>query len=220
MHAIALPLDAYANARFGEPAWDKSMIQLQPPFRPATPADAAALTDLVHFASEGLALHVWTRIAGPDGDAWQIGRERARRETGSFSYRNAVVIEEPAGQVTAALIGYALPDAPQPISQDMPPMFVPLQELENLAPGTWYVNVLAAYPEHRGKGQGRALLGIADRIAASETRRGLSIIVCDANSGALRLYQRCGYREQARRKKVKEDWVAPGTDWVLMVKSA
>jgi hypothetical protein len=36
----------------------------------------------------------------------------------------------------------------------MPAMFVPLQELENLAPGTWYVNVLAAYPEHRSQGHG------------------------------------------------------------------
>ena len=31
-------------------------------------------------------------------------------------------------------------------------MFVPLQELENLAPGTWYVNVLAVRPEFRGLG--------------------------------------------------------------------
>jgi ribosomal protein S18 acetylase RimI-like enzyme len=196
------------------------MIRLEPPFRPAKRDDAAALADLVHFASEGLALHVWTRIAGPGGDPWQIGRERARRETGSFSYRNSVVIEDPAGQVAAALIGYALPDAPEPIAQDMPPMFVPLQELENLAPGTWYVNVLAAYPEHRGKGHGRALLGVADRIAASEKRPGLSIIVSDANTDAMRLYDRCGYREQARRAKVKDDWVGPGTDWVLMVKPA
>ena len=194
------------------------MISLSPPIRPATPDDAAALTDLVHFASEGLALHVWMRIAGPGGDPWQIGRDRARRETGSFSYRNAVVVEEPAGQVAAGLIGYALPDLPEPISDDMPPMFVPLQELENLAPGTWYVNVLAAYPEHRGKGHGRALLGIADRIAASEKRPGLSIIVSDANTGALRLYQSCGYREQGRRKKAKEDWQAPGTDWILLTK--
>ena len=41
-------------------------------------------------------------------------------------------------------------------------MFVPLQELENLAPGTWYVNVLAAYPEHRGQGYGTALLAVAE----------------------------------------------------------
>ena len=104
----------------------------------------------MHFASQGLALYVWTGIAGANGDPWQVGRERARRETGSFSYRNAVVVEDPAGEVAAALIGYALPIGREPIP-DMPAMFVPLQELENLAPGTWYVNVSAAYPDRRGR---------------------------------------------------------------------
>ena len=37
----------------------------------------------------------------------------------------------------------------------MPPMFVPLQELEDRVPGTWYVNVLATLEEHRGKGYGK-----------------------------------------------------------------
>ena len=141
------------------------MVALAPPFRQATPADAGALADFVDFASEGLALQVWSRIAGPGGDAWAVGRERARRETGSFSYRNALVVETERG-IAAGLIGYPLPDQPAAIAPDTPAMFVPLQELENLAPGSWYVNVLAAYPEHRGKGLGTALLALADDIAA------------------------------------------------------
>jgi ribosomal protein S18 acetylase RimI-like enzyme len=193
------------------------MITLDPPFRRATPADASALADLVHFASEGLALHIWTKAAGPAGDPWEIGRERARRATGSFSYRNAVVVDEGV-RIAAGLIGYPLPDRPEPIPEDMPAMFLPLQELENLAPGTWYVNVLAAYPQDRGKGHGTRLLAIADELAANTGRRGLSIIVSDANEGARRLYERCGFREVARRRKVKEDWAAAGTDWVLLVK--
>ena len=91
-------------------------------------------------------------------------------------------------------------------------MFVPLQELENLAPGTWYVNVLAAYPEHRGQrlrhgaaGRGR------DRWRPTRPCAGLSIIVSDTNAGARRLYERCGYREIARRAKVKEGWQNAGT---------
>ena len=95
-------------------------------------------------------------------------------------------------------------------------MFVPLQELENLAPGTWYVNVLAAYPEHRGKGCGAALLAVADRLAAEAGQRGLSIIVADTNTGARRLYERAGYREAGKRPMVKEDWQHPGTHWVLL----
>jgi ribosomal protein S18 acetylase RimI-like enzyme len=193
------------------------MIPLDPPLRHATPEDDAVLADLVHFASEGLALHLWTRAAGPGGDPWQIGRERARRETGSFSYRNAI-LSEAGGEVAAALIGYPLPDVPEPIDAAMPPMFVPLQELENLAPATWYVNVLAAYPEHRGKGLGTSLLALAGRIAADAGCKGLSIIVSDANTGARRLYERSGYVETARRRKVKEDWRGEGREWVLLVK--
>jgi ribosomal protein S18 acetylase RimI-like enzyme len=195
------------------------MIELHPPFRLATPADARVLADLVHFASEGLALHIWTKVAGPGGNPWEVGRERARRQTGSFSYRNAVVVED-GGRIAAGLIGYPLPDRPRPVPEDMPAMFVPLQELENEASGTWYVNVLAAYPEDRGKGHGAALLAIAEKLATDSGRNGLSIIVSDANEGARRLYERCGYREVARRRKVKEDWETPGNHWVLLVKSS
>jgi ribosomal protein S18 acetylase RimI-like enzyme len=192
-------------------------MQFNPPFRPATPDDAQALAELVDFASEGLALYLWTKFAGPAGDPWAVGRERALRETGSFSYRNAVVLEH-EGQVAAALIGYPLARLPEPVPDTMPAMFVPMQELENLAPGTWYVNVLAAYPQHRGQGHGTALLALAERNAAAAKCDGLSIIVSDSNTGARRLYGRCGYREKARRTKIKDGWQNPGTEWVLLTK--
>lgn len=193
------------------------MVQLKRPLRPAAPEDAAALADLVNFASEGMALYVWRKIAGPDGDPWHVGRERAGRDTGSFSYRNGIVVDGGDGPI-AALIGYRLPDAPQPIPETMPALFVPLQELENLAPGSWYVNVLAAYPEHRGKGYGGVLLAVADDLAAERATRQLSIIVSDANAGARRLYARSGYREVDRRPKVKESWRTGGTHWLLLIK--
>ena len=194
------------------------MIQLEPPFRPATQGDAPALTELVNFAGEGLPLYLWTRMAEAGESAWDVGRRRAMRETGSFSYRNATVAET-GGRVIAGLIGYPLPDRPEAIDDEMPPMFVPLQELENLAPGTWYVNVLATSPEYRNRGYGTRLLGIAERLAAAAGRPGLSIIVSDANAGARRLYERCGCSEVARRPMVKEGWENPGENWVLLVKS-
>src|SRR5262245_66543366 len=111
------------------------MIALAPPFRQATAQDAGALADLVEFASEGLALKVWSKIAGPGGDAWAIGRERAQRETGSFSYRNAVLVEA-GGGIAARLIGYPLPAQTAALAPAMPLMFVPLPELENLGAGS------------------------------------------------------------------------------------
>ena len=193
-------------------------MQLPPPFRNAAPDDAPALAELVNFAGEGLPLHLWERMAEPGETAWDVGRHRARREDGSFSWRNGVVAEE-GGDVMACLIGYPLPEQPEPIDHArMPPMFVPLQELENLAPGTWYVNVLATYPEHRGHGFGTWLLRLADELAAAGGRNDLSVIVSDANAGARRLYARCGYAQRAARAMVKEGWGGAGEEWLLLVK--
>jgi GNAT superfamily N-acetyltransferase len=111
-----------------------------------------------------------------------------------------------------------LPDKSEPIADNFPAVLVPLHELTKLAPNTWYVQVLAACPEYRGKGHGSALLALADKFAASAARPGLSLIVSDTNIGARRLYESLGYHEAARRKIVKEQWHHPGVNWVLLEK--
>ncbi|HEX6103888.1 MAG TPA: GNAT family N-acetyltransferase [Alphaproteobacteria bacterium] len=194
------------------------MIDPEPPFRRATPEDAAAMAELVNFAGENLPVYLWAKMAGPGQSAWEYGRLRAQREQGGFSYRNAILVEAEDGRVAGCLIGYPLPRQPEPIPPDLPAMFVPLQELENLAPATWYVNVVALYPEFRGHGWGSRLLALADRIAGDLGLSGLSIIVSDGNAGARRLYERCGYREAATRPMVKEEWESSGSNWVLLVK--
>lgn len=192
-------------------------MPIEKPFRQATIEDAAMLAELVNYAGEGMPLYLWGKMAGPGEDAWQVGRRRAAREEGSFSYRNAMVIEH-EGACAGCLIGYRIADVPEPIAVDMPPMFVPLQELENLAPGTWYVNVLAVQPQYRGRGLGTQLLALADAVADRQGSRGLSVIVAGANSGARRLYKRCGYSEQATRPIVKEGWETKSAHWVLLTK--
>lgn len=193
------------------------MTRLRPPFRQATPADAVVLAELVNYAGEGMPLYLWQKMAGPGETAWDVGRKRAARDTGSFSYRNAVVIEHD-GECAGALIGYAIADQPEPIGSDMPPMFVPLQELENMAPSTWYVNVLAVVPQLRGAGLGSQLLDRADKTGRAQGLRGMSVIVSDTNVGARRLYERHGYRVAATRTKVKEGWQNDGREWVLLTK--
>ncbi len=193
-------------------------MNLNAPFRTATPDDAPAMAELVNIAGEGLAAYQWERLAEPGETAWDVGRQRARRETGGFSYRNTVLVDIDR-EVVAALIGYPLADDPEPTDlSELPPMFVPLQELEDTVPGTWYVNVLAAFPEHRGNGYGTALLELADAMAREAGCRGMSLIVSDANAGARRLYERLGYIERDAKPMVKDDWRNPGRNWVLLVK--
>ncbi len=192
------------------------MVNLSAPYRRASADDALALAELVNIAGEGMPLYLWTGMAEPGQSPWDIGQQRARRDTGGFSYRNTVLRDD-RGEVASALIGYPFPDTPEPSDYDeMPAMFLPLQELEDLVPGTWYVNVLATYPEYRGKGYGSELLSIAEQLAIDTGRTGLSLVVSDSNSGARRLYARSGYVEVATRPMVKESWETPGKNWVLL----
>lgn len=187
-------------------------------YRPANENDAAEMAELVNMAGEGMPLYLWSNMASGDQSPWEVGRERARRESGGFSFRNSTVREE-AGKAVALLVGYPLDDDPEAIDYSgMPPMFVPLQQLEDLAPATWYINVLAAYPEQRGRGFGSELLAIAEAKAIASGKRGLSLVVSDSNTGARRLYERQGYREAAQRPMVKEDFEHPGENWVLLLK--
>lgn len=186
--------------------------------RQATPDDADSLAQLINFAGEGMPLNYWESMTEEGETPWDVGRRRALREEGGFSYLNATIAELD-GEAAACLIGYAIPSEPEAIDYDkMSAVAVPLQELENLAPGSWYVNVLAAYPEHRGKGLGTRLLEVAQEKAQQAKSKSLSIIVSDANEGARRLYECCGYSERARRELVKEDRVNDGRNWVLLVK--
>ena len=195
------------------------MTTFDRPFRRATLADAAELAELVEFASEGLALCLWTQLAGRGGDPWEVGRSRVSGEAGGISYRNALIAEL-SGKTIGAVIGYPLGDKAAPIGPALPALLVPLHELMNMAPDTWYVHALAAYPEHRGGGLGTALLAQAGKLAADAAKPGLSLIVSDTNTGARRLYERNGFREAARRRMVKERWQHPGSEWVLMTKQA
>lgn len=186
-------------------------------FRDGTIEDANALAELINFAGEGMPLYLWEKMAEEGETAWDVGRRRARREEGGFSYRNAIVADVD-GEVVACLIGYVIPDEPVAIDDSMPAMFVPLQELENLAPSTWYVNVLAAYPQFRGRGIGTRLIGVAEDKAREAGCKGISIIVADTNNGARKLYERCGCIEQATRPMVKGDWDYEAENWVLLTK--
>ena len=129
------------------------------------------------------------------------------------------MITEAGGKPVAALIGYALPTEPDPARFDeLPAMYVALQQLEDRVPGTWYINVLATLDSERGKGLGQGLLGVAEELARDTGSNGLSLIVMDTNAGARRLYARNGYEEIAQLPMIKENWVSDGENWVLLRK--
>ena len=190
------------------------MMRLEEPFRLATEKDAPQLAELVNFAGEGLPLHVWTGLARQGEDPWEIGRTRQAQKARDGEI---IVVDHGTGPV-AGLTGYEIGPEPTPVSEDTPALFRPLQELENLAPKSWYINVLACYPEARGKGIGSRLLQLAEQIAHGARLDSLSLIAASDNAGARRLYERHGFEEVARKTCVKEGWDTMTDQWLLLAK--
>jgi ribosomal protein S18 acetylase RimI-like enzyme len=161
--------------------------------RSATPENATDLAKLIDIAGEGIPNWLWANSSDEKNSPLSIGADRARRTSGGFSFTNAVV----AGQnsdVTGMLLGYPILEAPDDDPNDLPAPIAPFVQLEKHSVGTWYVNALAVFAEHRGKGIGTVLMKHAERAAKSASMTKMSIQVYGQNHGAVRLYKRLGYQ--------------------------
>jgi ribosomal protein S18 acetylase RimI-like enzyme len=189
-----------------------------PLLRPARKTDAASLAVLVDMAGEGMPAFLWSQMREPGQSVLEVGRARAQRESGGFSYRNAMIAEID-GEVAGALVDYRLDDPYDTGDLAALPEFVrPLVLLEAKAPGTWYVNVLATFSEFRRRGVGACLLAAAQERARAAGASALSIIVASENSDACRLYERAGYQQVASAPLVQFPGCAHGGDLLLLVK--
>ncbi len=176
------------------------------------------LVAFVDMAGEGFASYFWSTMAEAGQSPIEIGRQRALRNTGSFSWLNAHIAEVD-GQVAGALVGYVIDDPVDPADiARTPELLLPLVELEAEAPGHWYVNVLAVHPEFRRHGVGAALLAHADDLGRQAGTRGMAIIVASENDRAVRLYEKVGYRQAARRPLRPFPGAKRGGDWLLLTK--
>jgi ribosomal protein S18 acetylase RimI-like enzyme len=193
------------------------VIELKPPLRLATTADADALAELVEMASDGMATYLWGKLARPGQTAMDVGRERARTGAGGFSFEHTV-IREVDGEVAACLIGYPVDGPPAEKDPEMSAVLAPLVELGNLVPEKWYLNVLATFPQYRGQGLATELLRLAEDIARDAGHARISLTTADINHAARGLYRKHGYEERATRPMFKEDWEYAGDNWVLLVK--
>lgn len=185
--------------------------------RSATPEDASLLIRVIDMASEGLIPALWDGMAPAGMDGSAVGQALVSAEDGDFSYRNGFVLEQD-GPPIGGMIGYPLPITPASAGPEVPDAFVAIEELANLVPGYWYINVVAMMPEARGKGLGAALLNEAEAQARSRGCPGLALIVAATNVGAIRAYARAGYREVARRPFELGEFGMEPTEALLMTK--
>lgn len=172
----------------------------------------------MEIAGEGIPTYLWSLSVKEGQSPTDVGSERVAREDTNFSYRNAVVVQE-GGEVVAMMLAYRLPQSSDAVDLDeLPEVVRPLIELELLAPGSFYINALATLPEYRRQGLGFRLLATANDAATEAGCEESSLEVFEQNEGAVRLYERHGYRIIARRAAVPHDCHPYDGDIVLMTR--
>ena len=182
--------------------------------RPARREDARAIAGWFHVSSDGVADYIWTKAAGPGEDPLDVGAARYARTGVDFSFEKCVMAEANR-RVVGMLHGYVMP-APEPDfnASDVDPILRPYAELE--IPGSFYISGVAVDEGVRGRGIGRALLADAYARGADLGCPCASLIVFEANEGAVRLYAREGFHEVERRAIVPHPLIHYTGDAILL----
>ena len=165
--------------------------------RDARREDAGEIAKLFLISSDGLAEYIWSRIDAPGQSLAQIGAGRYAREGVAFSYENCMIAER-NGTIVGMLHGFEMPESDGAVEED--PVLHPYSALEDA--GSYYVSGIALFPDHRGQGIGTALLDAAHERTKTLSLPRTSLVCFEQNEGAMRLYQRFGYQEIARRPLV------------------
>lgn len=184
-------------------------------FRPAAPEDSRRIAELFRISSDGVVDYVWMTLAPeyPGLEPIEIGALRYAREDSNFSYKNCVVAER-EGEVIGQLCTYPIEANAEEPDGPIDPVLEPYDRLE--IPGSLYISSLAVLDGFRGMGLGTKMLSIARDQARQRDLDALSLIVFEQNTGALRLYQREGFREVDRAPVVPHPLIHHTGDALLM----
>jgi ribosomal protein S18 acetylase RimI-like enzyme len=184
-------------------------------FRAAVREDSRRIAELFRISSDGVVDYVWMTLAPeyPGLELVEIGTDRYAREEGNFSYTNCVVAER-EGEVIGQLCTYPIAESTDEPDETGDPILEPYGRLE--IPGTLYISSLALFDEFRGMGLGTKMLSIARDRARERNLAALSLLVFEQNTGAVKLYEREGFREVDRAPVVPHPLIHHTGDVLLM----
>jgi ribosomal protein S18 acetylase RimI-like enzyme len=182
-------------------------------FRAATKEDSRRIAELFRISSDGVVDYVWMTLAPeyPGLEPVEIGVVRYASEEGGFSYTNCVLAELD-GEVIGQLCTYPVEETDTEELED--PVLEPYGRLE--IPGTLYISSLALFEGFRGMGLGTKMLSIARDRARERKIDALSLLVFEQNTGALKLYEREGFREVDRAPVVPHPLIRHTGEVILM----
>ncbi len=156
---------------------------------------------LVDFMGEGPALQFWRGQALPIERAWQ-GQGLSGPPPLATSWRSAVIAEM-EGEIAGLAVIAPLVEQ-DATARRLPGLVRPLQELENLVPGSLCIHVLSVYPAYRHRSVARTLLG---HVLGKSGGRDVSAICAAGNFPAIALLAGSGFQPRAVRPSEAGDYM-------------
>lgn len=139
------------------------------------------------------------------------------------TFRRWRVATDASGQILGALNGLPhkvlmkAPDDPLLDEARLRPI-APLLELEEIPVGSYYVNIIAVYPQHRRSGAGAALMRDAEHAARVQKFSRMSLCTFEDDPGLMGFYRGQGFEAQARRAIDPHPAMAMSGHFVLMTR--
>lgn len=187
-------------------------------FRPAKRSECLTIARLYSISSDGVADYIWTKIAEPGENIFEVGEKRYRQEGTAFSYQNCTIVEKDK-EIVGMMVAFPMytPDTDDSLAdQDADPVLAPYAKLEEY--DSYYICGVALFPEFRGGGIGKTLMQLAEQKCAEIGLNKLSLIVFEQNTGAKRLYENLGYQVVASEEIVPHPLIHFTGQACLMVK--
>jgi ribosomal protein S18 acetylase RimI-like enzyme len=192
--------------------------------RPATPADADAATPLIYLPMGRLADYLFGSDE-PDRARCTLAKLFAQPQN-RFSYEFTDVLEGD-GEVVGLLLAYPgsmLGDLGMPMARQLREIIgfggmfrllrrsLVLMQLKETEADEFYIYTLAVRPDQQNGGLGKRLMAHAEKKARSAELSKCSLGVTLDNEGALRFYDRLGYKivDTVRLSQLEERIGYPG----------
>lgn len=191
--------------------------------RAADEKDAAALADVAIMASHGVMNLLYQelipgqsvaeaiidrRIFNPGSfgalEHWRVAQDERGTILGAL---NSVPFDDLAGSEGDSALG---PERLDPLAE--------LFELDQFLVGTYYVNMIAVFPNHRRSGAGRALMLEAERLARQSGLRAISLTTFEADAGLIAFYSKLGFTSRERRPISPHPLFEFSGNWALMIR--
>ena len=189
--------------------------------RRATEADIPDLARLFIMAADGIVDALYHGLV-PNVPTEKLFEWRFSQVGSVKSYQHCWIAQRgprAIGMVHAYPIdGLAAAPTDPRLTADRLAVLAPIAALDEEARGSYYINVVAVYPDCRGGGIGNRLLARAMSDAKQQGFSEASLVVFEQNSRAVALYQRLGFEVVARRPVVPHALVRHSGDLLLMMR--